>query len=54
MLDVDTEDVFELAAAEDQQVVDSFAVDSADPAFHVRVGVRRPHRRADEPWFRRW
>jgi hypothetical protein len=45
MLDVDAEDVFELAAAEDQQPVEAFAADCADPALHVRVRIRRLHRR---------
>jgi len=44
--DVDAEDVFELAAAEDQQAVETFVADGADPAFMwafpfgARTGVR--------------
>ena len=48
VLDVDTEDVGELPAAQDEEPVEAFAADAADPAFHVRVRVRRPHGPADE------
>jgi hypothetical protein len=37
-----------LAAAEDQQPVEAFAADGSDPAFHVRVRVRRLDRCADD------
>jgi hypothetical protein len=46
--DVDAEDMLELAAAEDQEPVEAFAADAADPAFHVGVGVWRPDGRADD------
>jgi hypothetical protein len=39
--DVDAEDVLELAAAGDQDPVEAFAANAADPALHVGVGVRR-------------
>ena len=39
--DVDAQDVLELAAAEDQEAVEAFAADAADPAFRVRIRVRR-------------
>jgi hypothetical protein len=39
--DVATEDVLELAAAEDQQPIEALASDAADPALHVGVRVRR-------------
>jgi hypothetical protein len=45
--DVHAEDVLELAAAEDQQPVEAFAADAADPALHARVRVRRLHGRAE-------
>jgi hypothetical protein len=46
--DIDAEDVFELATAEDQQPVEALAADGADPALHVRVRIRRLHRRPDD------
>src|SRR5205807_7709084 len=46
--DVDAEDMLELALAEDQEPVEAFAADAADPAFHVGVGVWRPDGRADD------
>src|SRR5262245_53059069 len=46
---VDAENVLELAAADDQEPVEALAADAADPALDVRVGVRRPNRRADAP-----
>ena len=48
MVDVDAEDVLELAAAEDQQPVEAFAAYGADPALHVRVRVRRLDGRTDD------
>jgi hypothetical protein len=47
--DVDAEDVFELAAADDQELIEAFAADGADPALDVRVRVRRLYGRADDP-----
>src|SRR5438067_9205513 len=46
VLDVDVEDVLELAAAEDQQTIEAFAADGAEPALYVGVRVRRLDRRA--------
>jgi hypothetical protein len=37
VLDVDAQDVFEVAAAEDQQPVETLAADGADERFRVRV-----------------
>jgi hypothetical protein len=42
VLDVDAEDVFELAAADDQEPVEALAADGSDPALRVRVRVRCP------------
>src|SRR3954452_8137685 len=47
MLDVDVEDVLELAAADDQEPVEALAADASNPALHMRVRVRRLHRRTD-------
>jgi len=46
--DVDAEDVHELTATENQQPVEAFAADVADPALHVGVGVRRLDGRVDD------
>ena len=46
--DVDVEDMFELAAAEDEQAIKALAADAADPALGVGVRVRRPNRRPDD------
>jgi hypothetical protein len=46
--DVDAEDVLELATADDQQPVEAFAADGADPAFHVCVRVWCPDGCADD------
>src|SRR3954452_7361204 len=48
MVDVDAEDVLELAAAEDQQPVEAFATYGADPALDVHVRVRRLDGRTDD------
>src|SRR3954454_6421910 len=48
MVDVDAEDVPELAAAAYQQPVEAFAAYGADPALHVRVRVRRLDGRTDD------
>jgi hypothetical protein len=45
--DVDAEDVLELTATEDQQPVEAFAADAADPALRVGVSVWRSDGRAD-------
>ena len=47
-MDVDAEDVLELATADDQQPVEALAADAADPALHVSVRIRRPDRCADD------
>ncbi len=44
---VGAEDVFELAAAEDEQAVEALATDAADPALGMCVRVRCLDRRAD-------
>jgi hypothetical protein len=41
---VDAKNVLELAAADDQDPVETFAADAADPALDVRVRVRRTNR----------
>jgi hypothetical protein len=41
VLDVAAEDVFELAAADDQSPVEALAADAADEALGVGVGERR-------------
>jgi hypothetical protein len=46
---VDAEDVLEVAAAGDQEPVETFSADASDPALDVRVRVRRSDRRADDP-----
>ena len=40
-------DAFEVAAADDQQPVEAFAAQAADPALGVRSRLWRPHRRLD-------
>ena len=45
--DVDAYDALELPTVKDEQPVETFAADAADPAFHVRVCVRRPDRGSD-------
>jgi hypothetical protein len=37
----------EVAAADDQQPVEAFAAEAADPALGMRPRPRRPHRRLD-------
>jgi hypothetical protein len=49
MRDVRGEDVLEVAAAEDQQPVETFTADAADPALGARSRLRRPHGRFDPP-----
>src|SRR6266498_3741669 len=46
---VGSDDVLEMAAAEDQEVVEAFATEAADPALGVRSRPGRPHRRLDYP-----
>ncbi len=42
MRDVRGENVLEMAAAEDQEPVEAFAADRADPAFGVRAPLSAP------------
>jgi hypothetical protein len=44
---VDAENVFEVSAAEDEDLVETMGADGAHPAFGVGVRVRRLDRRAD-------
>jgi hypothetical protein len=46
---VDVEDVFEVAAAEDQQPVETLGSDGADEAFGVGVCLWRADRCSDDP-----
>ena len=47
VLDVDAQDVFEVAAADDQEPVETFGSDGSDEPLGVRVRLRRSHRRVD-------
>jgi deazaflavin-dependent oxidoreductase (nitroreductase family) len=47
MLDVASQDADKLLAADDQQLVQALPADRPDPALRDRVGVGRPHGRAD-------
>src|SRR6266550_7402103 len=49
VLDVDAQDVFEVAAADDQEPVERFRSDGADEPLCVGVRLRRSHRRVDHP-----
>ena len=44
---VDAQDVLEVMRAEDEDPIEAFGADRADPAFGVGVGVRRLDRCAD-------
>lgn len=46
---VDANDTLEVAATDDQEVVEAVAADGADPPLRVGVRVRRPDRRPDHP-----
>ena len=48
VLDVDAQDSFEMAAAEDQQVVETLRSDGADEALGVGVRLRRADRCMDD------
>ena len=50
MRDIRGEDVLEVAAANDEDPVEAFAAEAADPALGVRPCLRRPHRRLDHPY----
>jgi len=47
VLHVDPQDLFEVAAPEDQQPVQALGPHRPDPALRVGVGVRRLHRREE-------
>jgi hypothetical protein len=49
VLDVGAQDVFEVAAANDQEPVRAFVADGADESFRVGVRLRRLHWRVDDP-----
>jgi hypothetical protein len=49
MLAVDTEQMVEVAAAQDEDPVETVGAERAYPAFGVGVRVRRLHRRTDHP-----
>jgi hypothetical protein len=49
LADVDAEDLLELAAADDQQPVEALTAEASNPALDVRVRVRRPEGRPDDP-----
>jgi len=46
--DVDNQDMFEVGAADNENVVEALSPDGADPMFGVGVRDRGPHRRADD------
>jgi hypothetical protein len=43
VLDVDTKDLLQMTAPNDQQPIQALGADGADPPFCVRVRGRRPH-----------
>jgi hypothetical protein len=45
VLDVDTKDLLQMAAPNDQQPIQALGADGADPPFCVGVRCRRPHGR---------
>lgn len=49
VLDVDAQDSFEMAAAEDQERVDTLRSDGADETLSVGIRLRRSNRRVDYP-----
>ena len=49
VLDVDAQDVFEVAAANDQEPVATLVADGADESLRVGVRLRCLHRRVDHP-----
>jgi hypothetical protein len=50
VVDVDAEDMLEVAAVEDQQPVEALTADGADEAFGDRVRLLRSHQRLDDPY----
>src|SRR6266511_2274520 len=49
VVDVNAEHLFEVAAVDDQQPVQTFGADGPDEALGDPVRLRRPHRRLDDP-----
>jgi len=49
MLEVGAEDLFEVAAADDQQVVETVSANGPNPALGDRLRLRRLQRRFDYP-----
>jgi len=49
VVDVDAEDVLEVAAVEDQEPVETLGADGANEPLRDRVRLRRSHRRPDDP-----
>jgi hypothetical protein len=49
VLDVHAQDVFEVAAANDQEPIETLVADGADESLRVGVRLRRLHRRVDHP-----
>ena len=45
---VDAEHLLEMAAAEDEDSVETLSAEGADPALGVSVRLRRSHRRLDD------
>jgi hypothetical protein len=48
VLDVDGQDVFEVAAPDEQQPVETLVADGTDESLRVGVRLRRLHRRVDD------
>jgi hypothetical protein len=49
VVDVDAQDVLEVAAVEDQQPVEALDANGSDKPLGDGVGLRRPHRRLHDP-----
>ena len=49
VVDVDAQDVFGVAVADDQEPVEAFGSDGSDEPLGVGVRLRRLHRRVDDP-----
>jgi hypothetical protein len=47
MVDVGVEHACEMTGTDDQEMIEAFPADGADPTLRVRVRVRRPNRGAD-------
>ena len=48
VLSVDAQDLFEVAARDDQQPVETLVADGTDESLRVGVRLRRLHRRVDD------